>query len=68
MWVAGLFGFTVVIGGIVLSLIPPAEAPSHAMFEVKLVVGTLGAFLLGLVLYVRGARAKSREAVPAPIS
>jgi glutamate:GABA antiporter len=68
VWVAALLGFAVVIGGIVLSLIPPAEAPSRVMFEVKLVVGTLGAFLLGLILYVRGARAKSREAAAAPIN
>ncbi|HXW61133.1 MAG TPA: APC family permease [Candidatus Acidoferrales bacterium] len=61
VWLAGLLGFAVVIGGIVLSLIPPAEAPSRVLFEVKLVVGTLGAFLLGLVLYTRGARAKSRH-------
>jgi glutamate:GABA antiporter len=61
VWLAGLLGFVVVMGGIVLSLIPPAEAPSRMMFEVKLVVGTLGAFLLGLALYMRGARARSRE-------
>jgi len=61
VWLAGLLGFVVVTGGIVLSLIPPAEAPSRAAFEVKLVVGTLGAFLLGLLLYMRGARARSRE-------
>jgi len=61
VWLAGLLGFVVVMGGIVLSLIPPAEAPSRMMFEVKLVVGTLGAFLVGLALYTRGARARSRE-------
>jgi len=61
VWLAGLLGFVVVVGGIVLSLIPPAEAPSRVAFEVKLVAGTLGAFLLGLLLYMRGARAKSRE-------
>ncbi|HXW61443.1 MAG TPA: APC family permease, partial [Candidatus Acidoferrales bacterium] len=61
VWLAGLLGFTIVIGGIVLSLIPPAEVPSRTLFEVKLIVGTLGAFLLGLVLYTRGARAKSRD-------
>ena len=61
VWLAGLLGFVVVIGGIVLSLIPPAEVPSRVAFEVKLVVGTLGTFLLGLVLYMRGARARSRD-------
>jgi hypothetical protein len=46
----------------VLSFIPPAEAANKWLFEGKLVGGTLGAFLLGLVLYLRGARAKAREA------
>lgn len=68
VWLAGLLGFVVVIGGIALSLIPPAEAPSKWMFEAKLIGGTLGAFLIGLVLYTRGARAKSREVVHAPIN
>jgi glutamate:GABA antiporter len=65
VWLAGLLGFAVVTGGIVLSLIPPAEAPSRVGFEVKLVAGTLGAFLLGLALYTRGARAKSRDVAQA---
>jgi glutamate:GABA antiporter len=65
VWLAGLLGFAVVIGGIVLSLIPPAEAPSRVAFEVKLVVGTLGAFSLGLVLYTRGARKRSRDVAQA---
>jgi hypothetical protein len=59
---ASLLGFAVVVGGIVLSFIPPAEAANKWLFEGKLVGGTLGAFLLGLVLYLRGARAKAREA------
>jgi len=62
VWLAGMLGSAVVLGGIVLSLIPPAEATNAWRFEAKLVGGTLGAFLLGLVLYLRGARAKSREA------
>lgn len=62
VWVAGLLGFAVVLLGIVLSFIPPAEAPSKWLFEVKLIGGTVCAVLLGLVLYWRGARAKAREA------
>jgi amino acid transporter len=61
VWVTASLGMLVVTGGIVLSLIPPAEAANPWLFETKLVVGTVGAFLLGLVLYFRGARAKSRE-------
>jgi amino acid transporter len=62
VWIASLLGGAVVLGGIVLSFIPPAEAANKWLFEGKLVGGTLGAFLLGLVLYLRGARAKAREA------
>jgi glutamate:GABA antiporter len=61
VWCASMLGMVVVIGGIALSLIPPAEATNVWLFEGKLVGGTLGAFLLGLVLYFRGARSKSRE-------
>jgi len=68
VWLAGMLGAAVVLGGIVLSLIPPAEATNVWRFEAKLVGGTLGAFLLGLILYLRGARAKSREADGAPAS
>jgi amino acid transporter len=66
VWVTSLLGFAVVVGGIVLSFIPPAEATNKWLFEGKLVGGTAGAFMLGLVLYFRGARAKAREAARAP--
>ncbi|HEY6905346.1 MAG TPA: APC family permease [Candidatus Acidoferrales bacterium] len=62
VWVAGLLGFAVVVGGIVLSFIPPAEATNKWLFEAKLIGGTVGGVLLGLILYFRGARAKAREA------
>ncbi len=67
VWLAALLGFAVVTGGIVLSLIPPAEVTNAWRFEAKLVSGTLGAFLLGLILYIRGARAKARDAARAAI-
>jgi len=63
VWLAGILGTLVVSAGIALSLIPPGGAESPWRFEGKVVAGTLGSFLLGLVLYIRGARAKSREAV-----
>jgi amino acid transporter len=66
VWVTSLLGFAVVVGGIVLSFIPPAEATNKWLFEGKLVGGTAGAFLLGLALYFRGARAKAREAAQVP--
>jgi glutamate:GABA antiporter len=62
VWLASLLGFAVVLGGIVLSFIPPAEAEHKWIFEAKLIGGTVGGVLLGLILYVRGARAKAREA------
>jgi amino acid transporter len=68
VWVAGLLGFAVVLLGIVLSFIPPAEAPSKWLFEMKLIGGTVFAVLLGLVLYFRGARAKARAAAQAAVN
>lgn len=62
VWVAGLLGMAVVAFGIVLSFIPPAEETNKWLFEGKLIIGTVGGVLLGLILYWRGARAKSREA------
>ena len=62
VWLTSLLGFTVVVGGIVLSFIPPAEAAHKWLFETKLVAGTVGGVLLGLALYIRGVRAKVREA------
>jgi glutamate:GABA antiporter len=67
VWVAGVLGTLVVLGGIVLSLIPPGEAENPWLFEGTLVAGTLGAFLLGLYFYWRGARKKAREAARAAI-
>jgi hypothetical protein len=62
VWVTGVLGFTVVLGGIVLSLIPPAEAANKWVFEGKLAGGSAFAILFGLMLYYRGARAKAKEA------
>jgi glutamate:GABA antiporter len=62
VWIASLLGMAVVMGGIALSLIPPAEATDKWVFEGKLVGGSAFAVLFGLMLYYRGARAKAREA------
>jgi hypothetical protein len=62
VWLMGILGFTVVLGGIILSLIPPAEATNKWVFEGKLAGGSAFAVLFGLSLYYRGARAKAREA------
>jgi amino acid transporter len=65
VWVTGGLGFIVMLASIVFSLIPPDGTPNKWIFEVKLVGGTTGAVLLGLVLYFYGARAKAREAAQA---
>jgi amino acid transporter len=61
VWLAGSLGFVVVLGGIALSLIPPGESSNKWLFEAKLIGGTLGAVMIGLVLFLRGVREKSRE-------
>jgi amino acid transporter len=61
VWIASLLGMTVLTGGIVLSLIPPAESTNKFLFVAKLAIGTVLSVLLGLILYFRGARAKARE-------
>ena len=63
VWVAASLGFIVVLGGIALSLVPPGEAVNKWVFEAKLVGGTVVAVLIGLALYFRGAREKSRAGV-----
>ncbi len=62
VWIAGSLGFLVVSMGIILSFIPPGESENKFIFEVKLVLGTAAAILVGLVLYYRGAKEKRREA------
>jgi glutamate:GABA antiporter len=61
VWIASLLGMSVVMGGIALSLIPPAESVDKWMFVEKLVLGTVVSILLGLILYYRGVHAKARE-------
>ena len=61
-WVCGVLGFAIVLAGIVLSMIPPGEARSVWIFELKLIGGTGISVLIGLILYARGAWQKKREA------
>ncbi len=58
VWICGGLGFTVVLGGIVLSLFPPGGTSDKLGFFVWLVAATAGSILIGLFLYWRGARAK----------
>ena len=68
VWIAGSLGFLVVLGGIVLSLIPPAESANKLLFEVKVVGATVLSVVLGLALYFRGAREKARKASTEPVN
>ncbi len=61
VWLAGGMGFVVVLGSIILSLIPPGETANKWAFEVKLIGGTGFSLLLGVMLFLRGARTKTRE-------
>ena len=61
VWIAAMLGFGVTFLGIVLSFVPPGDSADKLLFVTKLVVGTLVTILLGLILYWRGAREKSKE-------
>jgi amino acid transporter len=62
VWIASLLGLLVVIAGIVLSFIPPAESENKILFVAKLVIGTVASIAFGVILYYRGVRSKSRAA------
>src|ERR1700686_4088537 len=62
VWVASGLGFLVVLAGIILSLIPPGDSSNKMGFELKLIGGTVASVALGLALYFRGVRSKSRLA------
>ena len=61
VWIAGGLGFLIASAGILLSLVPPGDSANRLQFEVKLIIGTAFSVLLGVGLYLRGARAKARE-------
>jgi glutamate:GABA antiporter len=61
VWLAAGVGLVVVFAAMLISAVPPGDSANKFLFEVKLLVGTVGAILLGLILYWRGARAKRME-------
>jgi amino acid transporter len=61
VWVCGGLGFLVVLGGIVLSFVPPGDSANKLGFFMTLVVGTVASIFLGLILYWRGVRQKQAE-------
>src|SRR6202022_4148683 len=54
VWLAGGLGFAVDLAGIALSLVPPGDTSNKLLFAIKLAGATVGAVILGLVLYYRG--------------
>ena len=60
VWLAAGLGFLIVLASILLSVIPPGETANKLVFEIKLIGGTGASLLLGVMLYLRGARTKSR--------
>jgi hypothetical protein len=62
VWLAGSLALCVVIIAIALSFIPPSEQGHPWLFEMKLILGTMGGIGIGLILYYRGWSAKRREA------
>jgi glutamate:GABA antiporter len=60
--IASGLSLAVVILGIALSFVPPGGATNNFWFEGKIIGGTAGAVLLGLILYFRGARSKTIDA------
>ena len=65
VWIVSILGFTTVLIGIIVSLVPPGDSSDKLGFELRLVGGTLAAIALGLSLYWRGAREKSRGMIAA---
>ena len=61
VWLAGGMGFIVVLASIILSVVPPGETANKLLFEVKLIGGTGFGLLLGVMLFLRGARKKAHE-------
>jgi len=59
-FIAGL-GFLIVVVCMLVSIVPPGDSANKILFEIKLVIGSVGAILLGLILYQRGVRAKKIE-------
>jgi amino acid transporter len=57
-WLAGLLGFLITLGSIVLAFVPPGEVTNKLFFELKIIAGTVAPIAIGLILYWRGAKKK----------
>ena len=63
IWIAGSLAFLITLGSMVVAGISPEGPTSRPIFLAKVVVCTVGFIGAGLLLYWRGARAKTREQV-----
>ncbi len=61
VWIAGGLGFTVVLIGILVSLVPPGDSANKLVFDLKLTLGTGISILIGLILYWRCGGAKQNK-------
>jgi len=61
VWVTAGVGFLIVLASMLISAVPQGDSTNKFIFEVKVVVATVVAILIGLILYWRGARAKRIE-------
>jgi hypothetical protein len=62
VWIASGLGFAITLLSIAVSLYPPGDSANRRAFLIKVVGWTVGALVLGLTLYYRGAVAKKKEA------
>jgi len=63
VWIAGVLGFTVTLGSMLLAAIPPETAKtlrSKVLFDVNVVVWTAVMIGVGLILFWQGSRTKTR--------
>jgi glutamate:GABA antiporter len=60
VWLAGLLGFTITLGSMILAVVPPGGVANKAVFELKIIGTTLVCLAIGLLLYWRGARNKAK--------
>jgi amino acid transporter len=61
VWLIAGLGFVIVVGCMLVSAVPPGDSSNKFLFEIKLLAGSVGGILLGLILYWRGARAKNAQ-------
>jgi amino acid transporter len=58
VWIAGLLGFVITFVSIVLAFIPSKDVTNKMAYEVQIILGTIGAIVIGFLLYWNGARTK----------